>query len=62
MGTSSCTRKQGLGSLSQSGLGEKWIWPLRIPFQWAAKDQMSLRCKAASVSLSVSNPLELAQL
>lgn len=42
MGTLSCTCKQGLGSLSQSGLGEKWVRPLRIPFQLPAKEQMSL--------------------
>lgn len=48
MGTLSCTRKQGLGCVSQGGLGETWIRPLRIPFQLAAKDEMSLCCEAAS--------------
>lgn len=41
MGTLSCTCKQGLGSLTQSGLGEKWVRPLGIPLQLPDKEQMS---------------------
>lgn len=62
MGTLSCPHKQGLGSLSQNSLGEKWIQPPRIPFSWLPETKCHCIVRLLPVSLSVSEPLGLAQL